>query len=247
MDDENTNCEGRLTLCDSRINNVKRQICLFYNRGKCENGDDCPYLHETLDDDLQLHHTLSNSKIKCLYYNRGNCQNGDNCPYLHEGSIQISKRAKKAAKRKTQKVKDKEKMTLTITLGGKRKRNEIDNKYNTGNDSNDQPKIKHNKIMEDEQQPIYQNDNTITNNNNTNNDMDELVFSFITKNILPKSIKKKLNMVVTDLNKIGNTINYSKCSAIDVNNSIQRLIDAGKVYQEDKLDFYNRPHYSRIN
>ncbi|KAG7093584.1 hypothetical protein E1B28_007250 [Marasmius oreades] len=91
--------------------NGSTKKCLFYEAGKCRNGDACPYVHEvhgqavapkmaiplSLNDNEDLRDDTRNSATTsepfrttgfkrkvCHYYQQAKCRNGDRCKYTHE-------------------------------------------------------------------------------------------------------------------------------------------------------------------
>jgi hypothetical protein len=53
-------------------------VCYSFQRGECNRGDDCRYLHETQE-------TQGRRKTSvCYSFQRGECNRGDDCRYLHE-------------------------------------------------------------------------------------------------------------------------------------------------------------------
>ncbi|XP_078071966.1 uncharacterized protein zc3h3 [Mustelus asterias] len=85
----------------------KKEYCMYYNRfGKCNRGDDCPYIHDPekvavctrflrgtckkIDGTCPFSHKVSKDKMPvCSYYLRGICSN-NNCPYSH---VYVSRKA----------------------------------------------------------------------------------------------------------------------------------------------------------
>ncbi|XP_043543833.1 zinc finger CCCH domain-containing protein 3 [Chiloscyllium plagiosum] len=85
----------------------KKEYCMYYNRfGKCNRGDDCPYIHDPekvavctrflrgtckkTDGTCPFSHKVSKDKMPvCSYYLRGICSN-NNCPYSH---VYVSRKA----------------------------------------------------------------------------------------------------------------------------------------------------------
>ena len=51
-------------------------ICYSFQRGECNRGDACRYLHETQE--------RKRGPGVCYSYQRGECHRGDACRYLHE-------------------------------------------------------------------------------------------------------------------------------------------------------------------
>ncbi|XP_052061583.1 uncharacterized protein LOC127701640 isoform X2 [Mytilus californianus] len=91
---------------DNTKKKVAKKYCMFFNRfGKCERGNNCPYVHDPdrvavctrflrgtckVDDCLFSHKVAKEKMPTCSYFLRGVC-NRDNCPYLH---VNVSKTAK---------------------------------------------------------------------------------------------------------------------------------------------------------
>ncbi|XP_041045896.1 zinc finger CCCH domain-containing protein 3 [Carcharodon carcharias] len=85
----------------------KKEYCMYYNRfGKCNRGDNCPYIHDPekvavctrflrgtckrTDGTCPFSHKVSKDKMPvCSYYLRGICNN-NNCPYSH---VYVSRKA----------------------------------------------------------------------------------------------------------------------------------------------------------
>ncbi|XP_048385221.1 zinc finger CCCH domain-containing protein 3 [Stegostoma tigrinum] len=85
----------------------KKEYCMYYNRfGKCNRGDDCPYIHDPekvavctrflrgtckkTDGTCPFSHKVSKDKMPvCSYYLRGICSN-NTCPYSH---VYVSRKA----------------------------------------------------------------------------------------------------------------------------------------------------------
>ncbi|XP_067834848.1 zinc finger CCCH domain-containing protein 3 [Heptranchias perlo] len=85
----------------------KKEYCMYYNRfGKCNRGDNCPYIHDPekvavctrflrgtckkIDGTCPFSHKVSKDKMPvCSYYLRGICSN-NNCPYSH---VYVSRKA----------------------------------------------------------------------------------------------------------------------------------------------------------
>ena len=66
------------SLVDSSGKTKKSKIiCKYFMQGKCNRGNNCPYLHS------QLEKSKPNPEIECPMYNIGYCKNGPFCHYLH--------------------------------------------------------------------------------------------------------------------------------------------------------------------
>uniref|UniRef100_A0A8H7XVM1 C3H1-type domain-containing protein n=1 Tax=Psilocybe cubensis TaxID=181762 RepID=A0A8H7XVM1_PSICU len=75
---------------------TSRQECLFYPRGKCQNGENCPFKHigpppptipapkSEPDDSKPYKSSINyNSKV-CKYFANGRCKMGSDCKFVHE-------------------------------------------------------------------------------------------------------------------------------------------------------------------
>lgn len=58
-------------------------ICYSFQKGECDRGDGCRYLHEVQE---------RRKTGVCYSFQRGECNRGDRCRYLHEESRQSRRR-----------------------------------------------------------------------------------------------------------------------------------------------------------
>jgi hypothetical protein len=54
-------------------------FCFNFQRGKCGNGDACPYSHTAAGSDKYV-------PVQCKFHLRGSCRHGRRCRNLHEGT-----------------------------------------------------------------------------------------------------------------------------------------------------------------
>lgn len=53
---------------------ARRKLCRFFQEGKCEKGEDCPFKHEK----------AGGKKICVFFASKGGCKKGADCPFIHE-------------------------------------------------------------------------------------------------------------------------------------------------------------------
>ncbi|KAI0159807.1 hypothetical protein GGR57DRAFT_490739 [Xylariaceae sp. FL1272] len=58
--------------------------CIFFQRGKCRNGDSCRFSHAPAPSPDAGAQPDSRSLVSCKFYNKGNCNKGQECPYRHD-------------------------------------------------------------------------------------------------------------------------------------------------------------------
>ena len=57
----------------------KVKDCVFWERGSCDKGDECPFRH-----DPAKFGTVTKDKIICKYFLVGHCTKGKDCPFSHQ-------------------------------------------------------------------------------------------------------------------------------------------------------------------
>ena len=61
---------------------ASRDVCQFYLKGFCQNGQSCPDKHVDKRQDDQ------DKRIVCKHWLRNLCKKSDNCEYLHEFNLE---------------------------------------------------------------------------------------------------------------------------------------------------------------
>jgi len=63
------------------------KVCSYFQKGKCNKGDRCEFLHENNTNPYGNVNASSGSTPKvCQYFQKGKCNKGDRCEFLHENN-----------------------------------------------------------------------------------------------------------------------------------------------------------------
>ena len=57
--------------------NPKETDCIFWQRGECTKGNECPFKHDPAKKNIAANRPI------CKYYAQGYCEKGKQCPFRH--------------------------------------------------------------------------------------------------------------------------------------------------------------------
>ena len=73
---------------------MAKKICIFHQKGRCRNGDKCPYSHGLEDSPSEaLPSAQAPHDRPCKHFLRGQCLKGDACLYIHNARPEPRKHA----------------------------------------------------------------------------------------------------------------------------------------------------------